>query len=140
MTFRNEQLDAQSPLELSRRLSNLIRAICGNQNTEMSANEIEQIRLLVRHGADVNFKEGNGSLPLIAALAVGKESVVRLLLDLGANVNHPDGPLHRAAKSGRPNLVRLLLERGAYVNLIDSDYGRTPLHSATADQTMFNDE
>jgi len=50
----------------------------------------------------------------------GKEAVVRLLLDNGANVNAPCGyygdALQNAARNGHANIVELLLAKGANVN------------------------
>ena len=55
--------------------------------------------------------------PLHLAAQGGKEQVVRLLLEKGADIEARDRtqqtPLHYAAYSGSEKLVRLLLEKGA---------------------------
>ncbi|KAI4193008.1 MAG: hypothetical protein LQ348_002986 [Seirophora lacunosa] len=63
----------------------------------------------------------------------GHESLTRLLLDQGAEVNQVlEGevpPLHRAAELGRENIVKLLLDSGANVNMRDKNQ-RTAIFSA----------
>ncbi|KAL8728499.1 MAG: hypothetical protein Q9181_005324 [Wetmoreana brouardii] len=63
----------------------------------------------------------------------GHESLTRLLLEQGAEVNVVlEGevpPLHRAAESGRENIVKLLLEFGANVDTRDRNK-RTPIFPA----------
>jgi ankyrin repeat protein len=73
-------------------------------------------QLLVEKGADVNARDGNDMTPLQAAVRMGKEDVVHLLLDAGADVNavgHGGTALGEAAKFGRNAIVQLLLEKGA---------------------------
>lgn len=87
-------------------------------------------RLLIEHGADANWANGEGRTPLMAAAAVGLCDVARLLLDSGAGVNAatpsageaPDGedetgwtPLLSAVANCRGEVARLLLELGADV-------------------------
>ena len=57
-----------------------------------------------------------GSRPYFSG-AMGRASLLRRLLDLGADVNAADGrgetPLHEACRSGDPLLVKTLVARGA---------------------------
>ncbi len=60
---------------------------------------------------------------------------VRLMLDLGFPVNHPESshnysPLHNASFGGYADVVELLLERGADVTLRDPSFHSTPLQHA----------
>ncbi len=58
---------------------------------------------------------------------------VEKLLDAGVNINAQDEwgdtPLHKAVSSGRKDLVQLLIENGAYIDTRDK-LGRTALHEA----------
>ena len=70
---------------------------------------------------------------LIKAAAGGDETIVRLLLEKGANTEATDGdgntPLIAAAESGHEAVVRLLLEHGANIEAKDK-YDNTPLIKA----------
>lgn len=96
-------------------------------------NELECIRLLVEHGADVNRgRDESMETPLHHALAGGADiEVIRLLVDRGADANiktlpgvysynfygstptRGETPLHRAAAFASIEIVRLLLQAGA---------------------------
>jgi hypothetical protein len=71
---------------------------------------------------------------LVPAVHAGV-SMVQLLVEHGANVNHPNGryrsatPLHTAAVNGNLDIVHFLLESGADLNAVDSE-GKTPLDRA----------
>ncbi len=67
------------------------------------------VQLLVDNGADIDAKDTtcNSQTPLEQALVLGSGDVVRLLVGLGAEVNHA---LAEAAFSGNLEMFRLLLE------------------------------
>ena len=110
--------------------------------------EVEVVRLLVEHGADVNAQDNDGYTALLAAAVSGavsgampgavllgpvelvKVEIVRLLVEHGADVNAQDNDgytaLLVAAMLGDVEVVRLLVEHGADVNAQDND-GRTAL-------------
>jgi hypothetical protein len=85
----------------------------------------EVVRLLIEYGAaaaDVNARDSGGSTPLLLASEghnFGDGSVVRLLLEHGADINVQNHfgrtPLHRASFRGALEVVRLLLGHGADV-------------------------
>ena len=74
-----------------------------------------------------------GKRPLSAAVELGHEAIVRLLLARGADPNWSEGPeaprgsaLHTAARAGHTGLVQLLLDHGADPNaFVDSSGNAT---------------
>ena len=76
---------------------------------------VEQMKILIAHGANVNYQSSNGSTALW--LAVPDWNKTKLLLDNGADVNHTIegyGILVKlAAIPGSIKLFRLLINRGA---------------------------
>ena len=46
-----------------------------------------QMSLLLRHGADINIRDGYGDTPLTLAAGLGAVSYVRFLIGNGANIN-----------------------------------------------------
>jgi uncharacterized protein len=99
------------------------------------ANDLDEVRALIRKGADVNAKDETvQSAFLIATSEVGDDPrLLELTLSNGARVNDKDSfngtGLIRAAERGHPRIVRRLLRAG-----IDRDHvnrlGWTALHEA----------
>lgn len=121
-------------------------------------NSLDVVRQLVAHGADINVRleKGDsgrgkftttGSTPFLLAARAADVPLMRLLLELGADVNLPNAdnatPLLAAAGVGAlgdgdeaagtdeeaVEAARLLLELGADVNAAD-DNGETAMHGA----------
>lgn len=88
-----------------------------------SAGDIDKVRLLIAHGADVDARSVFARTPLLAAASIrGNSAVVALLLDKGANPSAASaagfGPISavtEAAKQGDEAMIRLLLARGANI-------------------------
>jgi len=99
-----------------------------------SLGNIEAIKLLAAHGADLNIPNAMmGRTPLEGAIRKGQLEAEQTLLKLGADTEARFGSgmtaLHWACMRGSINLSIELLDAGADVAAVDS-YGRTPLHYA----------
>ena len=98
-----------------------------------SGNNINNIRLLINHGVNVNWVNNMGLTPLLVACIWDYVEVARLLLDNGAEVDKTNKsgmtPLYVASQNGHLDLARLLLEKGADINKTNHE-GWTPLHAA----------
>jgi ankyrin repeat protein len=84
---------------------------------------LEQMKLLIDHGANVNYQSGDGTTALW--LAVPDWDKTKLLLDHGADPNHKIhgyGVLVKlAAIPGTINLFHLLIDKGADLKKMASD-------------------
>jgi ankyrin repeat protein len=100
------------------------------------AGDLELVKLLRAHGADYRIESKDRETTLEAACGLAfingyhrqkppaeRLEVVKLLVDLGGDVNHADGygitPLMAAANLGDINIVRYLIEKGADLNAHD---------------------
>jgi serine/threonine-protein phosphatase 6 regulatory ankyrin repeat subunit B len=92
--------------------------------------DVERIRELAAHtNLDAQYEQFG--TPLMLATAAQDQTVVRLLLDLGATPDPHHGPtlmtaLHIAASNGASNIVETLLDAGASCDARDNQ-GWTPL-------------
>jgi hypothetical protein len=104
------------------------------------------LKLLLEHGADPNAATDHGVTPLMVASGIGwvegvtyewspKQTydTVKMLLDLGADVNAQDTldgrtALMGAAHKGRNDVVQLLVDHGADLSLRDIG-SRDSIHS-----------
>ena len=113
-------------------LTPLIIAISQPEGTEGARkNSIETIRILLKYGADVSYRNKEGQTLLHSAVSRGREDIVDLLLKHGADINAKDKygytPLHWAVSSKNKQMVKLLVARGADINARNLQ-GRTPLY------------
>jgi ankyrin repeat protein len=78
------------------------------------------VKMLLKKGADVNFRDSQGQTLLSWAAEAGYEAIVRLLLEHGADVNFKNlwgqTPLSRAARISNEAIVNMLVERRSEVN------------------------
>ncbi|TGO12271.1 hypothetical protein BTUL_0091g00150 [Botrytis tulipae] len=98
----------------------------------------EICELLLKHGADPNWKAGSDHAPILtrAVQRGGNVELVKLLLDNGADINEVDesselknSVISTAAEFGSTDVVKLLAERNADVN-VSGDEGVTPIYLA----------
>jgi uncharacterized lipoprotein NlpE involved in copper resistance len=77
----------------------------------------EAAKILIEAGADLNYKNADGSTALHTAAAFGKTEAAKILIDAGADLNYKnnDGStaLHTAAFFCHVEIVQALLEKGA---------------------------
>lgn len=82
-----------------------------------SSGDVEMMRFLVAHGADVNHRSASGQTALISAILAAKIESVRTLIELKADVNAKmkdgDTPLKLAQKGDQDDVVALLKAAGA---------------------------
>lgn len=96
---------------------------------------VKAVEKLLALGADPDAQNESGETPLLlACYRKDQESFVRLLVNIGANVNLADDcgntPLIVSAADDRLKTVRLLVDRGADVNAQNVE-GDTPLTNAS---------
>ncbi|KAJ3110368.1 hypothetical protein HDU96_006660 [Phlyctochytrium bullatum] len=91
------------------------------------------VKLLLDYGANPNALH-QGGFPLHKAAQKGKEDIIRVLLDAGANIDDTDGsgrtPLLVACEKGHDGAAELLMQAGANVDFVSKVTGETLLHVA----------
>ncbi len=97
--------------------------------------DVEDVRSLIRSGADVNAAQGDGMTALHWAALNGDRETARILLESGARTESVTRlgkytPIHLAAEARDGSVVVLLAEAGANVDARTSSGGATPLHLA----------
>ena len=108
--------------------------------TDVSEGRIENIKIHILKGIDLNKQSEDGFTALHSAALQGHENIIELLIDEGANVNTISNdvgtPLHLAVSMNLKKTVELLISKGADVNakdwseMVPLHDGRTPLHTA----------
>ncbi|RDS81600.1 ankyrin repeat domain-containing protein [Dyella monticola] len=103
-------------------------AVTNNSTPVMDAafsGYVEITKILLAHGADVNFANIYGVTPLLAAAGTGQADTVTLLIQGGATIESRDWkgntPLLSAAESGSVETVKVLLAHNAAVNARNRD-------------------
>jgi ankyrin repeat protein len=96
---------------------------------------IKIIKILLEHGADINYSQEDGANALFFAVQNGHVDLVSWLLDNGvsieiANSKNGRSPLDIAASHSTRNMVELLLKRGANIHTRFIGTADTPLLSA----------
>lgn len=102
-----------------------------------SRGDSDEVRQLLRAGADVNEAQGDGMTALHWAGELGNEELTSILIFAGSNLEAGTRigrytPLHIASRAGRAEIVTTLLGAGANANAVTTNSGTTPLHLAAA--------
>lgn len=119
----------------------------------------QAIRLLLKHGAEINLPESSSSdesTALTTALYAGQHNTAQLLLQNGADVNLEARGIYEAATHGEYDTLKLLIEAGASIEVMQqalagaasaANYDKLVLllqHGARADgpleMTIFQEE
>lgn len=116
--------------------------INGNDDTPLDSavwfSQVNTVKFLLEHGADVNTGYKRMST-LHSAVTQGKQEIIRILLDNGANVDAltklDQTPLRMATEEGNLGVIETLLEHGADVNTRDRG-GITPLDIAVSNSNV----
>ncbi|KAM0452465.1 hypothetical protein ACHAPV_009499 [Trichoderma viride] len=121
-----------------------LKKMTNKNHTTSTSTIMQNIRLLIDHGADVNIQGGEYGTAL-HALAGSTEpetdQLIKLLLDKGAKIDQISDAdwgtaLHVACHEGMIETVRLLLDNGADVNAAGGRFG-TPLQAAVTFRESF---
>jgi ankyrin repeat protein len=95
--------------------------------------QLEEIRLLLEKGADIEAKDKTAATPLNFAVASHQAPAATLLVSSNAIVDAADiygmTPLYKAVLNSDDSLTRLFLEKGANPDVVDVN-GGTPLITA----------
>ena len=97
--------------------------------------DLDEVRELLRSGADVNAPQSDGLTALHWAADNGDAALAGVLIYAGANLapltrNDAYTPMHMAARGGHAGVIEQLLEAGADPGVATSRTGVTPMHLA----------
>ena len=96
---------------------------------------VDSISLLLKKGANIEDKDGEGLTPFLSAVTVGHLSSVKFFLDSGSDIKAQDNILrsclHIAVEAEDEEMLALLLQHSGseLLNMTDKRE-RTPLHYA----------
>jgi len=97
--------------------------------TAAALGNTEAAKLLIEAGAELNYKNVDGSTALITSVVFGTTDVARLLIDSGADLNITNNlgstALHTGAFFGRTEIAKALLDKNAD-KTIKNNAGQTP--------------
>ncbi|KAG8849703.1 hypothetical protein FRB91_009667 [Serendipita sp. 411] len=95
--------------------------------TAANRRKIDPLKLLIRHGANINYCTQHSGSALQECAHMGHREIMELLLESGADVNVQGGfygtALQRAIESGKKEISMELLRRGADVNAKAGKWG-----------------
>jgi ankyrin repeat protein len=98
---------------------------------------IQEVRSVLQEGVSINVVNRHGENLLYEAMATNNPKIIKLLIDVGIDVNRIcDGedltPLEWAAHMGRLNMAKMLIENGAATNSMIGHW--SPLKAAINSQ------
>ncbi|OUM65145.1 hypothetical protein PIROE2DRAFT_41965, partial [Piromyces sp. E2] len=90
------------------------------------------VKCLVDYGIDIYKVDRWGDTPLMKSFEKGDETMIKFLIENGANVNKKkckwgSTPLMETCRIGNENIVKFLIKHGANVKK-GNDIGDTPLN------------
>jgi ankyrin repeat protein len=104
-------------------------------HSAIEKNDVSKVRALLKAKTTPNMRKDTRASPtfLTQAARLGREEIVSLLIQSGADVNGMDGdamtPLMHASWNGHTKVVQLLLKAGADVNA-EAKWGDTAISFA----------
>lgn len=108
--------------KLRSNMTNIINMMNDVQDTMTVSTIIDFIKIFIKYGGDVNYKDENGSTALMFLSYFGYEDCVKLLIENGAEIDIQNSgietPLLLAYENNHFNVVKLLIDSGANVNII----------------------
>ena len=101
--------------------------------------DLKKVKYLLARSKKINVKYLNAMYTLNFAVMDGYSNIVKLLVDMGANVNKGDSyyecrPLHDACRKGYLKIAEILVENGADIDATTYFSNSTPLHYAAIKQ------
>ncbi len=97
----------------------------------VAKNNLQMVKLLLTHGADINAQIVLGLTPLNRAVNRDNLQMVKFLLAHGADAKKDVTALHEAIYKGNKKMIELLLAHGADINAKDIN-GSTALYTAVS--------
>ena len=99
----------------------------------VSKKNLEMVKLLESHGANLNHREMLFRTPLYFAASIGSVDIIKYLISYGCDVNLPSNlgrtALGKACWNGELEVVKILLEHQTVdIDYLDSN-NRTALHN-----------
>lgn len=92
--------------------------------------DIENVKLFIAEGMEINAKNKYGETPLMAAAVSSHTNIVKILLEKGAEPNTKDNDgstaLILSAMWDSPEIIKLIVAQGADVN-VSNNFGKTAL-------------
>lgn len=100
---------------------------------------VKVIEAMLDQGVDVDFADILGGTALLTAIRWGKQDVVKLLIERGADLNGKSSkvtPLYQSIDSHWKEGFEILLESGVDVNAKNQGVGETALHRAASQGSL----
>lgn len=125
-SYEKERYDEQyKSIDLELRWAAHWASVHGNK----SKLAMDVCKELLKKGADVNVKNGNGLTPLHFAASMGRVNLCKLFLKYGADINAKDDygwtPMHDAAFDNHFHVCEFLMKHGANANEMNNN-SKTP--------------
>ncbi|KAL3527435.1 hypothetical protein ACH5RR_012091 [Cinchona calisaya] len=115
--FRMKQLESDIASHIAKQEAELALRV----NSAAYYGDLQQLKNLIRAGADPNKKDYDGRSPLHLAASRGYEDIAQFLMQEGVDIDAADNfgntPLLEAIKSGHERVASLLVKEGASLKI-----------------------